>query len=469
MMNNDSVKTNENEVKSVEQTPNDGAVQAPSETTSPNMSSTANETTPTTETAQEVTQTTQEVTATNDTNVTTETPPIAAEEIQEDPTDDIELRYLDKDFAYEMLSVPSSSYNEQRLVAFIMLWAMRNNVKFEYDDFGNVYLTKGTLEEGEFYPCVTSHLDTVQHKQTSYVYANVPLEIITTKMSENDAKHPNSHKLSLPSGGIGADDKAGVLICLSMFDHLPKLKACFFLQEEVGCKGSSELDKEWFKDVAYVIGWDSPDLYRGAYASSQTNLFNYKFYNDHLKEVLDKWGLVKGTLNSEPITDVKYIRQKTNIICMNFGNGGYLAHSDSEYIIIEDTDHALGMGIDLVNHLGYEQFILESTYSSKASRTHYFKKDDGYVYSKEDEDDDKLLASLSNRYNSTTTTNYNYTSTSKDVKFEVLQYTVARFDKFIENIKENVLAKILSHKAETTSMEELAKSVEKEFSKEITF
>ena len=288
-------------------------------------------------------------------------------------------------------------------------------------------------------------------------------------MSENDAKHPNSHKLSLPSGGIGADDKAGVLICLSMFDHLPKLKACFFLQEEVGCKGSSELDKEWFKDVAYVIGWDSPDLYRGAYASSQTNLFNYKFYNDHLKEVLDKWGLVKGTLNSEPITDVKYIRQKTNIICMNFGNGGYLAHSDSEYIIIEDTDHALGMGIDLVNHLGYEQFILESTYSSKASRTHYFKKDDGYVYSKEDEDDDKLLASLSNRYNSTITTTYNYTSTSKDVKFEVLQYTVARFDKFIENIKENVLAKILSHKAETTSMEELAKSVEKEFSKEITF
>lgn len=469
MMNNDSVKTNEKEVKSVEQTPNDGAVQTPSETTSPNVSTTTNETATSTETAQAPTQDVQEATATDKDNPTTETSSVATEEVQEDPTEDIELRYLDKDFAYEMLSVPSSSYNEQRLVAFIMLWAMRNNVKFEYDDFGNVYLTKGTLEEGEFYPCVTSHLDTVQQKQTSYVYANVPLEIITTKMSENDAKHPNSHKLSLPSGGIGADDKAGVLICLSMFDHLPKLKACFFLQEEVGCKGSSELDKEWFKDVAYVIGWDSPDLYRGAYASSQTNLFNYKFYNDHLKEVLDKWGLVKGTLNSEPITDVKYIRQKTNIICMNFGNGGYLAHSDSEYIIIEDTDHALGMGIDLVNHLGYEQFILESSYSSKASRTHYFKKDDGYVYSKEDEDDDKLLASLSNRYNSTTTTNYNYTSTSKDVKFEVLQYTVARFDKFIENIKENVLAKILSHKAETTSMEELAKSVEKEFSKEITF
>ena len=254
-----------------------------------------------------------------------------------------------------------------------------------------------------------------------------------------------------------------------MFDHLPKLKACFFLQEEVGCKGSTELDKEWFKDVAYVIGWDSPDLYRGAYASSGTNLFNYKFYEEHLKEVLDKWGLVKGTLHSEPITDVKYIRTKTNLMCMNFGNGGYCAHTQSEYIIIEDTDHALGMGLDIINHLGYEQFILDSSYGTKASRTHYFKKDDGYIYSKEDADDEKLLSSLSSRYSTTTSYYTTSSSATKDVKFEVLQYTVNRFDKFIETIKENVLAKIKSHNSEVNSMEDLVNSVEQEFAKEITF
>ena len=63
MMNNDSVKTNEKEVKSVEQTPNDGAVQTPSETTSPNVSTTTNETAPSTETAQAPTQDVQEATA----------------------------------------------------------------------------------------------------------------------------------------------------------------------------------------------------------------------------------------------------------------------------------------------------------------------------------------------------------------------------------------------------------------------
>lgn len=465
MMNNDSVTPNEKEVKSVAQAPNNGAVIEPSDNTAPSTE------TPSASRTNESTATVVPIAQTETTVESEKTPPTVetVSETPQDPKDDIELTYLNKEFAYDMLSVPSSSYNEQRLVAYIMLWAMRNNIKFEYDDYGNVYLTKGTLEDGEFYPCVTSHLDTVQDKQTIYVHANVPLEIITTKTAANDTKHPNSHKLSLPSGGIGADDKAGVLICLSMFDHLPKLKACFFLQEEVGCKGSTELDKEWFKDVAYVIGWDSPDLYRGAYASSGTNLFNYKFYEEHLKEVLDKWGLVKGTLHSEPITDVKYIRTKTNLMCMNFGNGGYCAHTQSEYIIIEDTDHALGMGLDIINHLGYEQFILDSSYGTKASRTHYFKKDDGYIYSKEDADDEKLLSSLSSRYSTTTSYYTTSSSATKDVKFEVLQYTVNRFDKFIETIKENVLAKIKSHNSEVNSMEDLVNSVEQEFAKEITF
>ena len=126
------------------------------------------------------------------------------------------------------------------------------------------------------------------------------------------------------------------------------------------------------------------------------------------------------------------------------------------------------MCLDIINHVGYEQFILDASYGTKTSRTHYFKKDDGYIYSKEDADDEKLLSSLSSRYS---TTSYYTTSSSstKDVKFEVLQYTVNRFDKFIETIKENVLAKIKAHNSEVNSMEDLVNSVEQEFAKEITF
>ena len=34
---------------------------------------------------------------------------------------------------------------------------------FHIDELGNIYVTKGQISEGEFYPCVVAHTDTV-HK-----------------------------------------------------------------------------------------------------------------------------------------------------------------------------------------------------------------------------------------------------------------------------------------------------------------
>ena len=129
----------------------------------------------------------------NESSVETETP--AAEEVPTnvadkeeeeavtiplDPrNDDMQLMYLDKDFVYDCMSVPTHSKLEYRMVVFIILWARKNGIKYEFDDYGNVYLTKGELSEGEYYPCVTSHLDTVQTKHDPYIYAGVPLDIKT--------------------------------------------------------------------------------------------------------------------------------------------------------------------------------------------------------------------------------------------------------------------------------------------------
>jgi hypothetical protein len=96
-----------------------------------------------------------------------------------------------------------------------------------------------------------------------------------------------------------------------------------------------------------------------------------------MKPVCDKWGLTR--FESEPFTDVKIIREKTEIICMNFGNGGYLAHSDTEYFIMEDMDHALGMGKELIDSLGYTRFTLTNV-SQYASTQAVFKASDGEGY-----------------------------------------------------------------------------------------
>lgn len=381
---------------------------------------------------------------------------VEAVTISLDPrNDDMKLTYLDKDFVYDCMSVPTHSLLEYRMVVFIILWARRNGIKYEFDDYGNVYLTKGELAEGEYYPCVTSHLDTVQVKHDPYIYAGVPLDIKTERTKDGQ------HKISVDANGgssigIGADDKGGICICLSLFNHIDKLKACFFLDEERGCHGSDKLDKDWFKDVGYVIGYDSPDLYRAAWACSGTKLFSYEFYEKHMKEVCDRWGLTKGCFFSEPYTDVKNIREKIEVICMNFGNGGYLAHSETEYSIIEDMDQACGMGVDLINSIGRTRHYLKHTgsaWTSKANGT-YVRRNDG-TYKQVDVDDTSKLEGLgdnvrknvygygnSNTNTHTNTNTYPTTATVKkedEIKFETVKYIVNRYEGHINSIKDEVL------------------------------
>lgn len=378
------------------------------------------------------------------------------EEVQEidDPRDDdMALDYLDKDFVYECMAVPTHSKEEWRMVEFIILWARRNKITYEFDDFGNVYLTKGELAEGEYYPCVTSHMDTVHHSHVPYIYAGVPLDLKTERTKDN------THKVSVESYdgasiGVGADDKGGVCICLSLFAHLDKLKACFFLDEETGCHGSDNLWADWFKDVGYVIGYDSPELYRAAWSCSGTKLFSYEFYTKYMKEICDKWGLTKGCFFSEPYTDVKNIRKKVEVICMNFGNGGYNPHGPTEYFIMEDMDQACGMGLELIENIGCTRhYLKDASYTSATSHT--YRRGLGGVYEQTDVDDTELLKGLGdncrtgyygyssvNRGSSTTTTTTTTTKKEDEIKMETVKYIVSRYDSHIDGIKNDLLESI---------------------------
>lgn len=369
------------------------------------------------------------------------------EEVEEETAsakeeDEIELAYLNKDFVLETMSVPTDSHNEFRMVAYIMMFARRNGIQYDFDEYGNVYLTKGTLEEGEYYPCVTSHLDTVQHKQEPYIRAGVNLDLKIEKTKDNE------HKVSVDthgqtSIGIGADDKGGVTICLSMFEHFDKLKACFFLCEEIGCLGSKELDKDWFKDVGYCIGYDSPDLFRAAWACSGIKLFSYEFYLKYMKPVCDEWGL-KDCFYSEPITDVMEIRKQTGVMCMNFGNGGYNAHQESEYCILEHMDHACGMGIALIDHIGLTRHYLKHTSSTWSNSKGTYKMKDGLYY-RTDVDDTKQLESLGDNkrwnrgYSVSTTTPKTTVTKDEQLNFEIVKYIVNRYDGHIHALKDEVL------------------------------
>ena len=226
----------------------------------------------------------------------------------------------------------------------------KNSIEVHRDTYGNLYLTKGSVEKGEYYPCLTAHLDTVQHLQELYAVTGTPLPI-------KERTTEKGQEWYCENTGIGADDKAGVVIALSLFKYFDALKACFFLEEEVVCRGSHHLDKGWFEDVGYVIGWDSPERNRSAYACGGELLFSKDFY-EKVKETCERNGLTN--FRNEPFTDVMLIRQLTGVMCMNNGNGGYNAHQKTEYVVVEEMDEAIGLGIDLIKLLGKERYTMPS-------------------------------------------------------------------------------------------------------------
>ena len=262
----------------------------------------------------------------------------------------IPTKKLDLQFIYDVLGIPTFTGMEDEMIDFIVNWAEAHNIKCERDHYGNVYLTKGEIEEGEYYPCVSAHLDAVHRHQKLMAVMGIPLTL-KQRVTEK------GHEIYAEETGIGADDKAGVGIALSLFDHFDQLKACFFIEEEIGCIGSMNLDKDWFHNVGYVIGWDSPERNRAAYACCGELLFSKDFF-ENIKEVCERNGLTN--FYCEPFTDVEIIKRQTGIMCMNIGNGGYNPHQVSEYVVLEEMDEALVLGIELIRHLGKQRYAMPS-------------------------------------------------------------------------------------------------------------
>lgn len=393
-------------------------------------------------------------------------------EIRTDPT--YTLKYANKEFLYEIMSIPTLSEHEYRMVTHIILWARNHGIDYELDSYGNLYLTKGVLNEGEFYPCVTAHLDTVQEKHKAFIMAGAELDIKTRVKN-------NKHELYVDGIGIGADDKGAIFIGLSMMEKIDVIKGAFFLEEEINMKGSEKLNERFFDDVGYVVGFDSPDFNRSAWKSSGVKLFTAEFYKTCMKPVCDKYGYTR--FYSEPYTDVNKIVSKTGIMCMNFCNGGYEAHNQSsEYIIAEETDNALGMGIELVETIGRTQHKMKGAVWQKDPKTGVMTQvretvdDEAFLRSL---GDDTKYSSYGNTYNfngggnysggSNTYNNNNnktestFTSNSKTetkkegeiTNVETLRYVMATYEERIASLKRDIKNKCIEMDIDFSNFESL--------------
>ena len=222
-----------------------------------------------------------------------------------------------------ILSAQSYSYNTAKMVAIVAKYAESFGAKV-WEEKGNLYAVKGDDSDGTGYPCIVSHTDTV-HKI-------IPDGDYTLLCSEDAIVGYNKSKKEV--SGVGGDDKVGIYICLQMLFHLPKIKACFFKDEEVGCKGSEVCDMTFFDDVRYVLQCDRKGNDDFVNKISGDDL-QTKDFMDVVEPIIKKYGY---SFSIGGMTDVHELYNKGLKVCSaNMSCGYYNPHSDNEIVSIKDV------------------------------------------------------------------------------------------------------------------------------------
>lgn len=255
------------------------------------------------------------------------------------------------DFLKEVLSVPTSTYNEKLMIEFLQKWLSDNNISNYTDSYGNVYATKksGEVDSDFYYPCVISHTDTVH----GLGCINIREEELPNAQGEDKLSLKAYDNYGNPTG-IGGDDKCGVFACLTLLKELPYLKAAFFVSEETGCHGSKNADKSFFFDVGYAIQFDAPENWMITEKCFGQVLFDRD--TDFFKSCDD---VLKNRMVNEdmqymvhPYTDVYALRSQFDFSCINFSIGYYDYHSPNEYVVVEDVFNGIQMGKEIIEKLG---------------------------------------------------------------------------------------------------------------------
>ena len=206
------------------------------------------------------------------------------------------------------------------------------------DQWNNVYIRKG---KPGIVPCVVAHLDTVHL-------------LVPTKLVEQDGILFGVDAQGRRTG-IGADDKAGVYICLELLERFEDIAVMLFAGEEIGCIGANNAPTAWFEDVGYVIEFDCPGKGLVSYTSSGTRLFaNGGNFIQTAGPVLQEHGLTRW--QDHPFTDVMALRRRFRFSCLNLSCGYHNWHLPDEYVVLDEVAAALAAGEALITALGCRSY-----------------------------------------------------------------------------------------------------------------
>ena len=239
-----------------------------------------------------------------------------------------------------VMNVQTHSYETQRMQRFIKKELAKQNLGHTTDKYGNIYVTKG---DANLYPTMVCHIDTVHNinNDVQVVQLDDVLLAIDTK--------------TMKRYGIGGDDKVGVYITLELLKQFDNFKAVFFLDEEVGCVGSSKADFTFFNNSTIVLECDRRGYNDFVTSISGTKLSDDKLHND-IDYILDKYNRKKCIGG---ITDVGEIADNNPVQVANMSCGYYDPHSDNEYIVISEVESTKQMCYEILQATAEKRYEID--------------------------------------------------------------------------------------------------------------
>lgn len=250
--------------------------------------------------------------------------------------------YVRLNLLKQVLAVPTCSRQEGQMVEFIVEHVRQRGAKhcgeITTDAWNNVFIRKGGPG---IVPCVAAHIDTVH-----------PMKPVRIEQQNGMLVGFDEHGQRT---GIGADDKAGVFLCLELLERFDNIVVVLFAQEEIGYVGAQHAQPEFFKRVGCVLEFDAPANGLVSYTSGGVRLFrNDGDFIRAAMPVLAQFGFVH--FQHHPFTDVKAVRQRFALSCLNLSAGYYNWHARDEYVKLADVENALAMATELIPALGERRY-----------------------------------------------------------------------------------------------------------------
>lgn len=246
------------------------------------------------------------------------------------------------DLLKRLLVIPTGSRQEGQMVEFLMDYVLQRGSarcgSIVTDNWNNVFIRKG---KAGVVPCVAAHIDTVHPLR--------PVEIVQQDGILYGVDEQGQRT------GIGADDKAGVYICLELLERFDDIAVALFAAEEIGCVGANHAPATWFDDVGYAIEFDAPGRGLVSYTSGSTRLFaNDGEFIITAAPLLHAHGLT--CWRHHPYTDVMALRRRFNFTCLNLSCGYHNWHRPDEYLVLDEVEAAVNAGEALIAALGCRSY-----------------------------------------------------------------------------------------------------------------